>query len=233
MLERDSQYSLTSAGDDPWLDAVIVSYPDQTGSYAAGLAVEADALWDRESVLTLGLGRSSGLAPVDGDGDGIADAEHRVEAVVLSADGGAGGLLSLGTEQASGSGEWVLDFTIPGNTPLTLLNGKAVVGGIFSAGDGYAFSEVHVDSIGLSYARPYVARSGEDYLAFKAPADGAPGYEVTVPDSGWPQVFAYSEGNLVRLALESQEKQTASSGEQQRVVRFAALDGAANAVQSR
>ena len=225
VLENDNQYNLASAGDDPWLDTSVLSYADQSGSYAAALAVEADAMWDQDSIVTLGLGRGSQLTPVDNDGDGIQDAEHTLEGVVLSSNGD-GGLLSLGTQQATGRGEWTVDFTIPAETPVTLFDGKAVVGGVFKPGPGYAFSEVQVDSIELSYARPYVARAGDDYLAFEAPFDNASGYEVTVPNTGWPLVFAYSNGNLVRIALESQQAQTAVDGTRQRQVRFAALAGA-------
>ena len=229
VLEQDHQYNLASAADDPWLDKVIVSYPDQTSSYAAGLAVEADAMWDQDSQLTLALGRSSQLAPVDHDGDGLPDSEHTIEAVVLSPNG-AGGLLPLGLEKASGRGEWTVDFTIAGNTPLTLLDGKAIVGGVFKPGPGYAFSEVHVDSVALSYARPYAARAGDNHLMFNAPDDGASGYEVTVPDTGWPLVFAQSNGNLVRVALESQQRQVSADHGARRVVRFAALAGTANSL---
>ena len=225
LLEQDNHYNLASAVNDPWLDAIIVSYADQTGSYAAALPVEADAMWNKDSTLTFGLGRSSQLPPIDNNGDGQQDMEHTAQAVVLSPNG-VGGLLSLGSEQATGSGEWLLDFEIPGGTPLTLINNKVVLGGIFKPGSGYAFSEIHVDSIELTYARPYVAKAGENFLMFTAPADDALGYEVTVPDKGWPLVFAHSRGNLVRLALESQKKLTTSTNAMQRVVRFAALAGA-------
>ena len=226
IVERDNQYNLASAVDDPWLDQVVLSYPDQTGTYASAIPVEADAMWGEASLLTLGLGRSSELAAVDQDEDGVQDVEHRVEAVVLSPNG-TGGLLSIGTESASGRGEWTVDFSIAGNTPLTLLDGQVVVGGLFKPGPGYAFSEVQVDSVSLIYARPYVAKSGEQHLGFQAPADGAPGYQVTLPESGYALVFAHLNGNLVRVAHESQHRVYSQSGGTKRVVRFAALKGSA------
>lgn len=225
-LERDRQYSLSSAADDPWLDTVILSHSDQPTSYAAAVAVDADARWDLDARLSFSLARSSALPAVDANGDGIVDSEHRIEAVVLS-DTGAGGLVSLGSDTAVGAGVWTPEFTIPGGTALTLIDGNAVVGGLFNAGVGYRLSEVHIDSVELSYARPYSARADEDYLDFTAPDDGALAYSVTVPEKGWPLVFAQSNGALVRLGLESQQKQTDSNGRAVRQVRFAALDGAA------
>ena len=229
-VERDTQYSLSSAADDPWLDTVILSHSDQPTSYAVAVPVEADALWGVDAQLTLNLARSSALTPVDANGDGIADSEHRVEAVVLS-DNGVGGLVSLGRDDAVGAGTWTPQFTLPGGTPLTLIDGNVVVGGLFNAGAGYRLSEVHVDSVELSYARPYSARANEDYLHFTAPADGAQAFSVTVPEKGWPLVFAQSNGKLVRLGLESQQKQTDANGKAQRRVRFAALDGSATSLE--
>ena len=230
-LEHDNQYSLSSGADDPWLDTLVVSQTDRTASYAAAIPVDADAMWDRDAILTLKLARSSALTPVDADGNGIQDAEHTLEAVVLS-DNGVGGLLTLGKDEAIGTGRWTPQFTIPGGTAITLIDGKAVVGGIFRAGAGYRLSEIQVDAVKLSYARPYVARSNEDYLSFNAPDDGAMAYTVTVPETGWPLVFAYNDaGALVRVGLESQQKQTAADGIRQRQVRFAALAGAANSLE--
>ena len=147
-----------------------------------------------------------------------------VEAVVLS-NNGAGGLLTLGKDEAVGAGIWTPSFTIPGGTPLTLIDGKTVVGGLFNAGTGYRLSEVHVDSVELAYARPYTARADENHLSFAAPDDNAPAYSVTVPNTGWPLVFAHANGGLVRMGLESQKKQSIN-GKEMREVRFAALDGA-------
>ena len=232
-LEKDSQYVLTSAADDPWVEAVVLSYPHRTASYAAGVAVEADALWTQSSMLTLQLARRSNLKPIDADGDGVKDAEHIVDAQVLSPLGSSSGLLSLGTQKASGSGLWNVDFEIPANTPLTLIDGKAVIGGIFSAGSGYAFSEVHVDAASLSYARPYTAKADHDYLMFTGPDQGESGYAVTVPDTGWPVAFAYNDkGALVRLALESQARFNGLDGSRQRLVKLASLKGASSQTMS-
>ena len=225
-VENDRRYTLNSKADDPWLDTVILSHNDQPTSYAASVEVDGDALWSHDAQVRLDLSSSSALPGVDADGDGVQDAEHMLEAVVLSSQG-VGGLLSLGTDAAVGSGVWRPQFTIPGGSELSLVEGKAVLGGLFKAGAGYGLSEVHVDAVELSYARPYVARSDDDYLAFRAPDDGAQNYRVRVPDRGWPMVFAYSdEGALVRLSLESQQRQVGVNGEALREVRFAALDGA-------
>ena len=225
-VENDVRYELSSAADDPWVDAVVVSYPDKTGSYGAAIPVEDDALWSQPSKLRLELARNSGLRTIDSDGNGQADSEHIVEGQVLSSNG-TGGLLALGTEQAVGKGDWPVEFEVPGDTPVTLIDGKAVVGGIFSAGAGYRMSEVHVDAARLSYARPYSAKAGDDYLTFTGPDTGELGYAVTVPDVGWPVVFAYNEsGALVRLAFESQRRVTSADGSRQRVVKVARLKGA-------
>ena len=221
-LEVDNHYSLTSAGDDPWLDTIVLSYANKPQSYAAAISVDAKARWDHDAILKLGLARSSSLAPVDSNRDGIADSEHIAEAVVLS-ENGIGGLFSLGAVEATGSGIWNPEFVIPANTPLSFIDGKIVVGGLFSAGSGYALSEIQVDSVELMYARPYINKGGDDHLLFKAPDDGALGYEVIVPESGWPVVFAISNNSLVRIGLESQDKQTSPTGESERIVRFAAV----------
>lgn len=226
-LELDKHYSLASAGDDPWLDTIVLSYANKPQSYAAAIAVDTSALWHHDAVLKLGLARSSSLAPVDTNNDGIQDSEHIAEAVVLS-DNGTGGLFSLGTVKATGSGIWNPEFIIPANTPLSLIDGKIVVGGLFSAGAGYALSEVQVDSVELMYARPYINKDGDDHLLFKAPHDGALGYEVTVPESGWPMVFAISNNSLVRIGLESQYQKLSTSGKSARIVRFAAVAEAGN-----
>ncbi|MGI9318975.1 MAG: C25 family cysteine peptidase, partial [bacterium] len=225
-VENDVRYELSSAADDPWVDAVVVSYPDKTGSYGAAIPVEDDALWSQPSRLHLQLARNSGLRTVDSDGNGQADPEHMVEGQVLSSNG-TGGLLALGSAQAIGKGDWPVEFEIPGNTELTLVNGNAVVGGIFSAGAGYQMSEVHVDGASLTYARPYSAKVGDDYLTFTGPDNGELGYAVTVPNVGWPVIFAYNEsGALVRLAFESQRRVTSADGSRQRVVKVARLKGA-------
>ena len=227
VLELDRQYNLNSAADDPWLDTVILSHSNQPRSYAAAIDVEADAMWNRDAVLKLDLASSSALNSIDANNDGVQDAEHILQAVALS-ENGIGGLLTLGTAQAVGSGNWENEFVIPANTPLSIIDGKVVVGGLFSAGAGYPLSEVHVDSVQLSYTRPYTAKSGDKHLLFQAPEDGAQGYKVTVPNTGWPVVFALSDGNIVRLGLESQVRQTSANGAAQRVVQFASLEGASN-----
>ena len=224
-IEKDSYYSLASTADDPWLDAVVLSYSDQPRSYAVAMPVEEDAIWSQASFLTMSLNRSSGLNPVDSNADGQADMEHYLDAIVLSPQA-QDGILTVGTTQALGAGEWNLEFEVPANTPLTFYEGQVVVGGIFSAGEGYAFSEVHVDSVSLSYARPYTAKSSEAYLSFTVPQNQESGYEISIPDTGWPWVFAYnSQGVLVRLALESQSQTTATDGSRQRLITVATLNG--------
>ena len=224
-VELDREYHLSSSGDDPWVDSVVLSYADQPRSYAAAITIQDDAMWDRDASLTLNLSSSSALPPVDANNDGIQDAEHIVQAVVLSASGN-GELLPLGTAATVGRGIWHNKFKLPANTPLLFIDDKVVVGGMFSAGTGYPLSEVHVDSVLLTYARPYSAKAGDNHLMFTAPNDGALGYEVTVPQTGWPLVFAISNGNLVRLGLESQARNNSTPGKTERVVQFAALDSA-------
>ena len=222
VVEDDSQYVLTSAADDPWLSQVLISHSDRPRLYGVRVPVEADALWNQGATLRLGLGRSSALTVVDTDQDGHPDPEHIVEGLVLSSTS-ADGVLTLTRTSAVGSGQWLVDFPIPANTPLTIDDGHAIVGGAFSAGSGYEFSEIHVDNVSLDYARPYLAKGDDAYLHFNALEDGELGYEVVVPDTGWPWVFGSDGSNLVRIAPESHEKRTNALGKTQRVVRFAAL----------
>ena len=223
IVEKDDLYVLTSAADDPWVHKVVLSYPDKTKLFGLDIPVEADALWDQGAQLYLGLGRSSELAAVDNDADGKQDVEHIVKGLVISS-AGANGMLELGTETATGKGQWNLDFEIEANTPLTIIDDKVIIGAAFNAGPGYAFSEVHVDSAGLAYSRPYSAKAGQDYLSFEGPNLGETGYQITVPDTGWAQAFAYLDGNLVRLVPEQQQRKS-----QQRLVTIAALAGAGTA----
>lgn len=229
-VEKDTHYSLASRADDPWLDATVLSYEEKYTAYATGIPVEDDAIWSQPSRVKLSLASSSQLNPVDNDSDGQQDAEHIVVGIISSPDG-FGGILSLGTAQAVGAGQWSAEFEVPANTAVSLYGNQAVVGGMFRAGKDYAFSEVHVDSVSFSYARPYVAKAGDTHLSFTAPNAGEPGYEVTVPNTGWPWIFAYNDqGSLVRLAIESQSQITGSDGSNLRVVRFASLNGAAGAL---
>lgn len=225
-VENDSHYVLNTTADDPWVDAVVLSYPNRHRSYSTWIPVEADTLWSVPSVMTLELAPSSRLSAVDVNDDGKQDPEHVIEGIVLSPKG-TKGVLSLGKMQAVGRGKWRVDFEIPGDTPLSIIDGNALIGGHFSAGPGYAFSEVHVDSASISYARPTVAKAGDDYLMFTGQNTGESGYDVTIPDKGWPVAFAFNEqGAIVRLALESQSRVTASDGTRLRQVKLAALNGA-------
>ena len=223
IVEKDDLYVLTSAADDPWVDKVVLSYPDKAGLFGIDIPVEADALWDQGAQLNYRLGRSSELAAVDKNADGKQDAEHIVKGLVISS-AGSSAMLELGIETANGKGEWNVNFDIEANTPLTIVDNKVIVGAAFNAGAGYAFSEVHVDSAGLAYSRPYIAKAGQDYLNFEGPNNGESGYQVTVPDTGWAMAFAYLDGNLVRLVPEQQQRNS-----QQRHVTFAALAGAGTA----
>ena len=221
-IEVDKTYVLNSELDDPWVDRVVVGYSDQAGLYTALIPVEADAQLDAGSVIHLQAGRSSGLSAVDDDGDGVVDTEHIAQGLILS----GGALAVTGLETASGSGSWDLAFTIAPQVVLDRQpNGDVLIGGSFSAGVGYAFSEVQIDTIGLSYTRPLVSKAGDDHLSFTGGDDNAIGYEVVVPDTGWPWVFASDGTNLVRLRLEGQSKQTSPSGDKQRRVRVSVLQG--------
>jgi len=192
---------------------VVTSQSGQKSLYGVSVPIEADALMDEPMSLRLSLGKSSDLF---GSGD-----EHVVEGVALSPSG-ENGLLTLGT------GLWEVEFTIPASTALTRdADGHPVVGGAFSAGAGYPFSEVHVDSIGLSYSRGYTAKTGDTYLYFEGPHDGELGYEVELPDRGYPWVFAHNDaGALVRIIVESAPRSTDSNGDRIRQTRFSALLGA-------
>ena len=84
-----------------------------------------------------------------------------------------------------------------------------------------------MDRVELSYSRPYTARANESHLWFSAPDDGALGYSVTVPNTGWPLVCAVRRC-VSASGSESQQQQTVN-GAAVRQVRFAAaLDGAIN-----
>ena len=207
VVEQDQYYIFHSAVDDPWLDEVVIGFSDKTRVRRQPVPVEADLLIDDSATLLLGLGRSSALGAIDNDSDGVQDAEHIVTGTVTDADGVK---VKLDPVSAVGSGRWDLALPIPEGTLLGDANGIVNSGAFFNAGEGYAFSEVHIDSIGLEYSRPYVSKAGEDHLLFRGPDTGELGYSVTVPDTGWPWVFASDGSNLVRIGLESQRRVTDS-----------------------
>ncbi len=220
-VEQDTTYILNSALDDPWVDAVMVGYTDQPQLYGTLVPVEGDALWDEGSSIHLRLGRSSGLPGIDGDGDGEIDAEHVVEGVVFS----GGGLVSVGEARAVGTGGWDISLPVPGGVVFDEANGSVLIGGSFSAGEGYALSEVHVDGMGVSYRRPYVSKAGEDHLQFTGPDEGETGYTVRVPKQGNARVFATDGSNLVKLKPESKTTVTDTEGRSWNEVTFAVLQG--------
>ena len=222
VVEQDQYYIFHSAVDDPWLDEVVIGFSDKTRVRRQPVPVEADLLIDDSATLLLGLGRSSALGAIDNDGDGVQDAEHIVTGTVTDADGVK---VKLDPVSAVGSGRWDLALPIPAGTLLGDANGIVHSGAFFNAGEGYAFSEVHIDSIGLEYSRPYVSKAGEDHLLFRGPDTGELGYSVTVPDTGWPWVFASDGSNLVRIGLESQRRVTDSAGVKWREVMFSKLLG--------
>ena len=222
VVEEDQYYIFHSAVDDPWLDEVVIGFSDKLRVRRQPVPVEADLLIDDSATLLLGLGRSSALGAIDNDGDGVQDAEHIVTGTVTDADGVK---VKLDPVSAVGSGRWDLALPIPAGTLLGDANGIVNSGAFFNAGEGYAFSEVHIDSIGLEYSRPYVSKAGEDHLLFRGPDTGELGYSVTVPDTGWPWVFASDGSNLVRIGLESQRRVTDSAGVKWREVTFSKLLG--------
>ena len=201
IVEEDESYIFHSAVDDPWLDEVVIGFSDKLRVRRQPVPVEADLLIEDSATLLLGLGRSSALGAIDLDSDGVQDAEHIVTGTVTDAEGVK---VKLDPVSAVGSGRWDLALPIPAGTLLGDANGIVNSGAFFNAGEGYAFSEVHIDSIGLEYSRPYVSKVGEDHLLFRGPDTGELGYSVTVPDTGWPWVFASDGSNLVRIGLESQ-----------------------------
>ena len=222
IVEEDESYIFHSAVDDPWLDEVVIGFSDKLRVRRQPVPVEGDLLIDDSATLLLGLGRSSALGAIDLDSDGVQDAEHIVTGTVTDADGVK---VKLDPVSAVGSGRWDLALPIPAGTLLGDANGIVHSGAFFNAGEGYAFSEVHIDSIGLEYSRPYVSRAGEDHLLFRGPDTGELGYSVTVPDTGWPWVFASDGSNLVRIGLESQRRVTDSAGVKWREVTFSRLLG--------
>ena len=157
------------------------------------------------------------------DGDGIQDAEHIVTGLVVSAEGE---VIKLDPVSALGSGGWDLALPVPAGTLLGDANGIVHSGAFFNAGEGYAFSEVHIDSIGLEYSRPTVSKVGENHLFFSGTDTGELGYSVRVPDLGdKPWVCASDGSNLVRIVLESQRKVSDSEGVKWREVTFSKLLG--------
>ena len=222
VVEEDESYIFHSAVDDPWLDEVVIGFSDKLRVRRQPVPVEADLMVDDSATLLLGLGRSSALGAIDNDGDGVQDAEHIVTGTVTDAEGVK---VKLDPVSAVGSGRWDLALPVPAGTLLGDANGIVHSGAFFNAGEGYAFSEVHIDSIGLEYSRPYVSKAGEDHLLFRGPDTGELGYSVTVPDTGWPWVFASEGSNLVRIGLESQRRVTDSAGVKWREVTFSRLLG--------
>ena len=217
VIENDALYILSSEADDPWLSHVFVSYADQPNLHGVTMPVEDDALWNQPSRITMSLGKSSDLI---GSGD-----EHVVQGVTLSPEG-ENGLLYLDTQTSNNTGLWDVSFDLPANTPLTLnTNGDPIVGAAFSAGEGYAFSEIQVDSVGLSYARPYKAKSDDDFLHFQAPNTGELGYQVRIPKGGKVKVFATDGSNLVKLNPETKSIIADGDGVEFNMITVATLQG--------
>lgn len=219
-VEEDNQYALNSQVDDPWIDRTILSSGSPRG-FVKPLPIEADAISSQPAELVLNLGRSSALSR-DRHVGGSDDGEHFVLGAVVNRNGEA---VWLETLSEVGSGSWTARFLIPAGTELGDSTGMVRAGGIFSAGPGYAFSEIQLDSMSLEYSRPYKAREGEDFLHFSAPLEGESGYRVRVPDTGWPMIFAHDGSNLVRILPERTERLKAADGSLQRLVDFNLLQG--------
>ena len=220
--EIDQLYVFHTQVEDPWMERLIISYPDNPKGYLNTLSIDSDMIAEEPSSLTLNLGRGSQLPNVDLDADGVQDTEHKAQGYVFNS---AGEIVFLDTEQAVGIGQWHLEYPIPAGTALGDAQADVIAGAIFSAGTGYAFSEVQIDSIGLNYYRPTIARTGDDHLYFNASDDNQLGYKVHIPNQGWPVVFAAEGGNLVRIIPESAAK-VDINGYAYRAVKFMALEGA-------
>lgn len=226
VIELDNHYVLNAQGDDPWIERTMISEPGVEPVASNMLNLPSGVDQSAGVKLIIGVGRASGLTPVDADADGVQDPEHVITGAVLDAQGK---VVWLPAVSETGKGSWEAVFTVPvalGDVDGSTAGLQALVGASFSAGRGYRFSEIQLDYMGLEYARSYVAKTGESYLQFTAPNAGESGYQVTIPDQGYALAFAYNkQGALVRLIPESQERQSVN-GENQRLITVAALNGA-------
>ena len=225
-VEVDTQYTLAAQANDPWVERVMVSYANHTSVASKQLDLPDGVDQSQGVELLIGVGRGSGLRAVDANQDGIQDPEHIITGAVADETGAAVWQTPI---SEVGTGVW--QARIPVNTVLgdvdALTPGLQVnVGASFSAGPGYSFSEIQLDTMGLDYARRYTPKADQLHLSFAGPNEGESGYAVQMTDRGYAMVFAYNDaGSLVRLVPESQVRQTIN-GENVRLVKFAPLVGA-------
>ena len=225
-VEVDTQYTLAAQANDPWVERVMVSYANHTSVASKQLDLPGGVDQSQGVELLIGVGRGSGLKAVDANQDGIQDPEHIITGAVADETGAAVWQTPI---SEVGTGVW--QARIPVNTVLgdvdALTPGLQVnVGASFSAGPGYSFSEIQLDTMGLEYARRYTPKADQLHLSFAGPNEGESGYAVQMTDRGYAMVFAYNEaGSLVRLVPESQVREKVN-GENVRLVKFAPLVGA-------
>ena len=226
LVEVDTHYTLAAQANDPWVERVMVSYANHTSVASKQLDLPGGVDQSQGVELLIGVGRGSGLKAVDANGDGIQDPEHIITGAVADETGAAVWQTPI---SEVGTGVW--QARIPVNTVLGDVDAatpglQVNVGASFSAGPGYSFSEIQLDTMGLAYARRYTPKADQLHLSFAGPNEGESGYAVQMTDRGYAMVFAYNDaGSLVRLVPESQVREKVN-GENVRLVKFAPLVGA-------
>ncbi len=221
ILQEDNRlYLLDSQVDDPWVHGLILSQTGKPRS-AADLFDLPDDVLAEGKYLHVQSARTTALPAQDDNNDGQQDAEYLLQGVMLDT---ANQPVYLNTESAVGKGNWNLSFPIPSDVSLNL--DSLLVGVILSTGVGYEFAQLHLDSLGLSYRRPFLAKQGDDFLTFEHDETEHTGYQVTLPKSGKPSIFASDGSNLVKIQLESKTTIKSETGEKQHIIKFLKLGGA-------
>lgn len=226
ILETDRHYSLSAQADDPWLNAEYVSFSSRSSMFSDTLTLPDGVILDEPMIYLAGLGRGSALVSIDTNADGVQDPEHLLTPAVY---GDSGEVVWQNQLSEVGKGPWSVSVPLsatPGDIYPDTPAIDVLLGGALNAGLGYDFSVIQLDFLGLEYARTYTPKQGQDFLSFTPPNDGETGYDVIIPDKGWVLAFAHEHGNLVRILPEMQTTLTDASGNRQRRVQVAALNGA-------
>ena len=232
IIEVDNQYALASQTDDPWVERTLVTQVGGASVAAKVITLPSNVNQAAGVDILMGVGRSSGLAPLDANQNGVQDPEHVLSGAIVD---DSFQVVWLAPQTNTGTGIWNVKLPIPttlGDVDATRPGLQVNVGASFTVGEGYAFSQIQLDYMGLEYSRSYTAKVNENHLSFTAPNRGELGYAVVVPEAGYVLAFAHDGGNLVRLLPESQLKRTVN-GKKQRLVKVAQLNGSGSAAADR